>query len=153
MQPAPEIVLRDIHRLPAPPWWPPAPGWWIAFALVAAAGIVWTAWMRRRRQHRLAIESLFDVAMREAGDGPARVAAMSSLLRRAARRHRADADVLDGDDWLAVLDEGTESPLFQSNIGRLLLEGGYRRDIDPHDLDVLHIAARTRFLQWMGVAK
>lgn len=153
MQPAPDIVLRDIHRVPPPSWWPPAPGWWIVFALVVIAGTAMAWWMRRRRRHRQAIEALFDEAMGEAGDGPAQVAAMSSLLRRAARRHRDDADVLDDAAWLAALDEGAKTPLFQSNIGRLMLEGGYRRDIDPHDLDVLRTAARTRFLQWMGVAR
>lgn len=153
MQPAQELVLRDIHRVPAPPLWPPAPGWWLVFALLLAVGLVLAWWLRRRRRHRRAIETLFDEALREAGDGPAQVAAMSSLLRRAARRHHADADVLDGEDWLAVLDAGAKPPLFQSAAGRLLVEGLYRPHIDAGELERLRHAARTRFLQWMGVAR
>ena len=149
----PELLLRDIHRVPAPPWWPPAPGWWLllAAAMIVAA-VAWIGW-RRRRLRRIAIERLFDEAMADAADAPAQVAAMSALLRRAGRRHRADADTLDDDAWLAALDEGAKLPRFQSGIGRLLIEGVYRRDIDAAELDVLRGLARARFLEWMGAAR
>lgn len=151
MQPEPDIVLRDIHRVPAPPMWPPAPGWWLLLGAIIVMAMVAWGWLRWRRRRREAIARMFDEAMRDAGDAQARVAAMSSLLRRAARRHREDADVLDGDAWLHALDDGTKVPLFQSGIGRLMLEGAYRRDIDPLDVDALEAAARARFLDWMGV--
>lgn len=151
MQSAPEIVLRDIHQLPAPSLWPPAPGWWGVLAVVLVVSLGVHLWLRRRRLRRIAIEKIFDDAMSEAFDAPAQVAAMSALLRRASRRHRADADVLDGDEWLKALDEGAKVPLFQSGIGRLMLDGGYRKDIDPGDVDVLRKMARTRFLEWMRV--
>ena len=153
MQPAPDILLRDIHQPAAPSLWPPAPGWWIVMTLVLLAGLAIAWWLRRRRLHRLAIERLFDDAMAEAGDGPAQVAAMSALLRRAARRHRDDADQLDGDAWLEALDENTDLSLFRSGIGRMLVEGAWQREVAPADIDTLRGIARTRFLQWMGVAK
>ncbi len=153
MQPTPDLILRDIHQPPAPPLWPLAPGWWWVLAILLAIGVATFVWLRRRRQRRIAIERLFDDAMDAAPDAPSQVAAMSALLRRAARRQRADADVLDGDDWLAALDAGAKLPLFQSGIGRLMLDGGYRKDLDPADVDVLRGIARTRFLEWMGVAR
>lgn len=152
MQPAPDILLRDIHQLPAPPLWPLAPGWWVLLALLLFMGLAIYAWMRRRRSKRIAVERIFDDAMAEAGDASAQVAAMSALLRRASRRHRSDADVLEGDAWLEALDEGAKQPLFRSGIGRLMLDGGYRKDIDAADVEVLRNLARVRFLEWMGVA-
>lgn len=151
MQPAPDLVLRDIHRVPAPSLWPPAPGWWLVLAVIVMLGLATWWWLRRRRLQRQAIARIFDDAMRDAGDPQARVAAISSLLRRAARRHRADADVLDGEAWLHALDDGAKVPLFRSSVGRLLLEDMWRSDIEPHDVDALEAAARVRFLQWMGV--
>lgn len=153
MQQQPEIILRDIHQLPSPPFWPLAPGWWLALAMVLLIGSAIAFWLRRRRQKRLAVEKIFDDAMAEAVDAPAQVAAMSALLRRASRRHRSDADVLDGNTWLEALDEGAKLPLFQSEAGRLMLDGGYRRDIDPADVEVLRRISRARFLEWMGVAR
>lgn len=153
MQQAPDIILRDIHRLPSPPLWPPAPGWWWVLAALVVIGVVVFVWMRRRRQRRIIVERLFDDAMSDAPNAPAQVAAMSALLRRAARRHIADADVVDGAGWLALLDEGMPHQSFQTNVGQLLLEGGFRREIDPGELAQLRVIARQRFLRWMGVAR
>lgn len=153
MQPTPEIILRDVHRLPSPSIWPPAPGWWLVIAAVLVVGAVVHYSLRRKRRHRLAVARLFDDAMADAPDAPAKVAAMSALLRRAARRHRHDADVLDGDAWLQALDEGARRPLFQSRVGRLMIDGGYRKTLDDEDVDALRGLARTRFLQWMGMSK
>ena len=30
----PALRLHDVHAGSAPAWWPPAPGWWVALALV-----------------------------------------------------------------------------------------------------------------------
>ncbi|GAB3381353.1 DUF4381 family protein [Lysobacter fragariae] len=146
---APPLVLRDIHELPAPPLWPPAPGWWLLAATLIAIFVV--AWyLRLRRLHRRrAIAAVFDDALGHAKDEPARIAAMSDLLRRAARRRDAGADKLHGDAWLRFLDAGNPAAGFSDGVGRLLLDGGFRSDADPRDVDALRTLARARFMQWM----
>lgn len=75
---------------------------------------------------------------------------MSELLRRAARRHERDADRLQGDAWLQFLDAGSKQPLFVvPEHGRLLLEGGFRREIDNEAVDALQPQMRARFLALM----
>lgn len=155
------LVLRDIHSLPAPPWWPPAPGWWLLAAVLLAL-VVAVAWLgQRRRRQRQAITELFDRSVDAAGSPAAQVAAMSELLRRAARRRDAAADRLQGEEWLAFLDAQAQaqsrsrrgaaaSDEFSRGHGRLLLDGGYRRDVAAADVQALRTMVRARFLQWMG---
>ncbi|TDK33873.1 DUF4381 family protein [Luteimonas terrae] len=146
---APDLVLRDIHQPSAPPWWPPAPGWWwlaAAILVVCLAIVVWRvlrAWERRRWQRT------FDAEVALAGSNTGRIAVMSSLLRRAARRHRADGDRLQGDDWLTFLDVGQRGAPFKSGVGAALRDGAFRRDTGALDLDALHALARGRFVDLM----
>ena len=116
----PALRLHDVHAGSAPAWWPPAPGWWVAFALVGIV-LVLLAWRRIRRRRRDAvILRLFDQAVAAAGSPSQQVAAMSELLRRAARRKHAGADTLDGEDWLRCLDEGLSQSVFSAGAGALL---------------------------------
>jgi hypothetical protein len=144
-----DLVLRDIHAAPATPWWPPAPGWWIAFALLLAAiAIVWAmAW--RRRARRRAIARVFDAALASAPTPAAQVAAMSELLRRAARLRDPHADRYEGEQWRAHLDAGSKQPLFDGEAGTLLLEGAFRREVDADAVAALRERARRRYLEWM----
>jgi hypothetical protein len=152
-----ELVLRDIHQPPAPGWWPPAPGWWLLAAALLAVMLVLGAWWWRRRRRRRAIEALFDDAIAAAASPAAEVAAMSELLRRAARRRHPQAETLHGEAWLALLDREpaargrgqAPAEAFSAGPGRLLLDGGYRRDTDPQAVAALRELARRRFLQWM----
>ena len=143
------LVLRDIHQPPAPPFWPPAPGWWLLAAVLLALLAIpaWRRWRRARR--RRAHAALFDRTLESAQSPAAQVAAMSELLRRAARRHAPHADTLVGEDWLRFLDAAQPSQVFATGAGRLLAEGGYRRDVDPDDVAALRPMARARFLAWM----
>ncbi|MEO6169928.1 MAG: DUF4381 domain-containing protein [Lysobacter sp.] len=157
------LLLRDIHQPPAPAWWPPAPGWWLlAFAILLVLALV-LGWRWKRASRRKRIGSMFDAALATA-DGPAaEVAAMSQLLRRAARRVDPEADRLQGEDWLAFLDRhngrsarsarsrsGDDS--FAGGSGRLLLDGPFRKDVEPDQVAALRSLARRRFQQWMGAA-
>ena len=213
------LVLRDIHQPPAPPLWPPAPGWWLLVAALLLVIAAWAWFATRRRKRRRLVAALFDEALRTAPTPAEQVAAMSELLRRAARRRDPAADRLDGEAWLEFLDRGgvplggtqreaaassasrrrraadlepgvskardeshgsaagssgrsalrlsrlrghAESPraaaptagraigAFSQGPGRLLLEGAYRREVDPQQVAALKPLARARFLEWMA---
>lgn len=144
-----ELVLRDIHQVAAPSWWPPAPGWWaVAFALLALV-VVYAFWRHRRRNRRQRIVAIFDEAIAGAHDAPAQVAVMSELLRRAARLRDPAADRLEGDAWLSFLDADDPRRPFSEGAARLLLDGGFRRDLDRRQVEALRAVARERFLAWM----
>lgn len=148
------LVLRDIHQPPAPGWWPPAPGWWLLAALLLGLAVfaVWIA--RRRSRRKRAVATLFDDTVANAGSVPARVAAISELLRRASRRGDPAADRLQEDAWLRFLDGAeTASAPFSAGAGRLLLDGGFRRDVDEVQLAALLPLARRRYLQLMAVRR
>lgn len=149
------LVLRDIHPPMAPPWWPPAPGWWVVFAVIGIAIAIATWWFGRRRKHRRAIVVLFDKSIATAQTPAAQVAAMSELLRRAARRRLPHADTLQGDEWLRFLDgdarNGDAAPArFSQGAGRLLLEGGFQREVEGAHVAALTPLARTRYLELMA---
>ena len=146
------LQLLDVHQGTPPPWWPLAPGWWVLVALACTLLVLW-GWRRlRRRRRRAHALRLFDDAVAAAPTPQAQVATMSELLRRAARRVRPGADVLDGEAWLALLDEGLPQPAFRAGPGRLLLDGGYRREIAGEQVEALRKVARARFESWMTAA-
>ena len=148
---AQELVLRDVHVPPAPSWWPPASGWWLAAGAIALVfAILW--WVgRQRRRRKLAWQKLFDEACGDAAPA-AQVAAISELLRRAARRVDKRADHLHGEDWLRLLD-GRKQKAFSEGVGRLLLEGGYRREVPADEFAAARALARARFLELMAGRK
>jgi hypothetical protein len=151
-----ELPLHDIHQPPAPPWWPPAPGWWWLAAVMVALLLFAAWWWLRARRRRAAIVRLFDERVRAAATPVERIAAMSELLRRAARRRDPAADRLQGDAWLAFLDnaKATGAPRnFSEGAGRVLLEGGFRREMDAADADALLSLARGRYLELMAVRR
>ena len=153
------LMLRDIHQPPAPAWWPPAPGWWWLAAGLLAIALLLHAWRRHRARRIARIVTAFDGPVDAAPTPSAQLAAMSDLLRRAARGHRADAALLEGDAWMQALDTPrrkrqvmpTPSAGFADGPGRLLLDGPYRRDVDAADVAAVRVLARARFLDWMGV--
>jgi hypothetical protein len=150
LQSDPALVLRDIHQPPSPSWWPPAPGWWLVAAvlLLAMAAAAWFAW--RRRGRRRALERLFDDSVRAAATPVAQVAAISELLRRAARVRDPRADKLQGDDWLRFLDAGGKRAWLDGQDASLLLDGGFRPEVDGDAVAALLPRARARFLEWMA---
>ena len=144
------LVLRDIHQPPAPGWWPLAPGWWGVLALVVLAFLLVAAWIWRRQRRQRAVAALFDSTIASLDSPAAQVAAMSELLRRAARRRDPMADRLQGEAWLEFLDAGTGRNAFAGDAGRLLLDGGFRPDTDAAAVAALRPLARARYLDWMA---
>lgn len=147
----PELQLRDIHLPPEPSWWPPAPGWWVLAILL---GIL--AWqltrlgLRRWRAHRRrrALQAEFDAVLAVSGPS-AQLAAISELLRRAARNADPTAATLVGKAWLEFLDRSTDASAaaFSEGPGRLLLDGPYRADLDAASVGALIAPARRCFLK------
>jgi len=148
---APELVLRDVHVPAAPGLWPPAPGWWLVAAaiLLVASIAAFMHWRRRKKQQ--AWQRAFDQACADPSH-TAQIAGLSELLRRAARRVDPAADRLQGDAWLQFLD-GEEGRGFSEGPGRLLLDGGYRRELPEDSLDRVKALAHARFLQLMAARK
>jgi hypothetical protein len=148
---ADNLVLRDVHVPPVPGLWPPAPGWWVVIALVIAV-LAWLCVLGLRRRRRyVAWTSTFDQETSRATPAE-QVAAMSSLLRRAARRLDPQADRLTGEAWLKWLD-GRKGTQFSQGPGRVLLEGAFMPSVEPQAVASLLPVARTRFLQLMGGRK
>ncbi len=146
---ADSLPLRDVHLPPAPAWWPPAPGWWLlatAVLLLLAAVLAWR-WHRRRRLRQW--RAMFAAADNAADPPATRLAAISVLLRRAGRRLDPAADTLQGEAWLRFLD-GRKGTAFSQGAGHLLLDGGFRRDIDEADYRAARDLAQARFLQLMA---
>lgn len=147
---AQDLALNAIHVPPSPSWWPPAPGWW----LLAVIGVLLVAFACRRvvgrrwRRRRWAL--LFDATIASADTPVAQVAAISELLRRAAREVEPSAGALAGDDWLRFLDRGLPEPVFAAGPGALLRDGGYRRALSVDEVDALRAVSRERFLDWMA---
>jgi hypothetical protein len=127
--------LHDIHLPMRISWWPPAPGWWLLFAIILLLAVVLYAVYRfRNRNHwrRFALQELSRLrerGMSRQSDLRAVVSELSILLRRVAvsRFPREEAAALNGEKWLAFLDNSIgESALFPSDAGRLLITIPYR---------------------------
>ncbi len=144
----PVPALRDIHLPSSPGWWPPAPGWWVLAALLAVA-LWWLARRALRTRHRRDRIRCglgdYDRALNDAGAAPAKIAAASQLLRRAAMTRDAASALLEGDAWLRFLDGDDPAQPFTSGPGRLLRDGGFRRDI-ADDIAPALALARARFV-------
>lgn len=149
LQPSPSLPLKDVHPGVAPAWWPPAPGWWLVAAAVLVVGVAIGLWLHLRRKRTRALLAYFDASVARAETPVATIAAISDLLRRAARRVLPDADRLQGDAWLRFLDAGLKRPQFLHGPGALLRDGAFRPDADPAAVEALRIVARQRYLDWM----
>ena len=147
-------VLRDIHLPAEPGWWPPAPGWWLlaAIALVLLF-LAWRAWARRRRlaHTRAGLVHDFNALLQQHPESAAsRVAEISMFLRRAGKRYAPAAHTLRDDAWLAFLDGDDPDRPFSTGPGRVLIDGPYRPDVAPADVDALAQLARARLPQFVG---
>jgi len=148
MNPETGPQLRDIHLPAEPGWWPPAPGWWIlALLLLVALVLLWRMWARRRRlvhtraQLRHELDALLQ---RHPESAAARIAEISMLLRRAGKRYAPAAHTLRDDAWLRFLDGDDPARPFSTGAGRILVDGPYRADVAPADVDALADLVRTR---------
>ena len=142
------LPLRDVHLPAAPGWWPPAPGWWLLLAAMLLVLLVVVAVRVRRQRRRTRWESLFDASLAAAAGPAARIGMASELLRRAARHRDPQAALLQGEAWLRFLDGG-QGHDFSEGDGRVLLDGGFRREVDDAPAARACALARSRFIGLM----
>nr|WP_244664038.1 DUF4381 domain-containing protein [Xanthomonas phaseoli] len=146
------LPLRDVHLPPSPSWWPLAPSWWLVIAmvvLVVGSAFFWW-WRRRQRQRQRRWLAAFDAELARATMPAQRLAAVSVLLRRAARRVDPQADRLQGEAWLQFLDgRKRKDQVFSQGPGRAVLEGGFQRAPAVSDLPAVEALARQRFVALM----
>jgi hypothetical protein len=147
------LQLRDIHLPGAPPFWPPAPGWWLLAAIVIAL-LIWVSMVavRRYRIHRrrqAVLAALASMEERFASErSPERLAGISLLLRRLALTcyPREQVAALSGNAWLRFLDESGGNGRFANGPGRVLANGPYQRSL-PAELDTAGLTALVR--EWV----
>ena len=116
-------LLEPVPEPPPVPLWPQTAGWiWLGLAL--AAVLFWLArrWHLRRRANAYRRAAL--TALAEAGDDPARLAA---ILRRTALAAypRAEVAGLQGEAWLAFLDRTYDGIGFREGPGRAVAVAPY----------------------------
>ena len=127
--------LNDIVVPPPAPWWPPAPGWYIAGAILALL-LLWRIYIfwqasRRNRYRRAALKELS--LIRTQGDAAA-LRRLPLLLKRTALSAwpREEVASLSGQAWHEFLDRTAQTKLFTGGAGQILNQLAYTgRDTAP----------------------
>lgn len=170
LAPSPPIaMLRDIHDIPAIPWWPPAPGWWL-MAIVGTLLVIGVWRARARISLRIPIPGItlgswrWEAAAalrdlrrraRTGQDAKQILGELSELLRRIAmaRLGRPACAGLVGAAWLDWLAAQDPNGFHWHERGRILIDAPYapagalRSGVGPKDLLCLIDAA----LAWVEV--
>ena len=120
--------LNDIVLPPAVAWWPPAPGWYVLFALVLVALLVagFLQW-RRWRDNRYRREALLELSAIRTNASAEQLHAVPELLKRAALSvwPRTEVAALTGADWHRFLDRTAGLDQFCSGVGETLDQLAY----------------------------
>jgi hypothetical protein len=141
------LQLEDIHLPASPTLWPPAPGWWIAFALLLAvigfSGVRAYRYrkIRRQRQHILNALKVLQQDLAQQAD-PEAFVSINQLLRRLALMFypREQVASLTGRDWLEFLDRSGNTHDFTQGMGRLLGDAPYQNQL-PENIDIAGFSA------------
>ena len=143
------LDLRDIHAAAAPPFWPPAPGWWLLAVLLIALLFIGSLWLLRRykvyRLNRQVMHELDALTNCVSKDNiVVFLSKLSILLRRVALRHYAREQVasLTGSAWLRFLDATGGTGDFEHGVGQVLEVGPYC--LHPQELPAEELLALAR---------
>ena len=136
--------LRDIALPSATPFWPPAPGWWILFALAIVGIALFLRFMRQRwlavEYQREANKLLTDLYSRwqENCDDRSFAIEAHQLVRRIAIHHSGRSPIarLTGPKMIDCANEISRSALSPTT-GSLLTELSYQREIH-FDVEQVH---------------
>lgn len=115
--------LNDIV-LPGPvPWWPPAPGWYVLFAVLAVALVYLLGrWWNVRSQNRYRRQALAELAEIHRSQTTDALQQLPVLVKRAALAAwpRERVASLNGLAWHRFLDESADGGQFVSGAGATL---------------------------------
>ena len=141
-----EALLSQLRGIQAPEVsGVPAPGWWLLamIALLIVVALVFAARQYKRRAWRREARAELERIRSQVGrvKSSESLSGVSRLVRRVALvvRPREDVASLQGDAWLAALDDIGGNSLFSNGFGQLLDQGPYQPDpqIDEQDLEAL----------------
>lgn len=132
MQPELLKQLKDVHLPPPISWWPPAPGWYIVFALfiLLVCGVYF--WLRKKRlrrqrkqrilQHMQQLQSTSDVA------------AAMVLVKQVAISQYPEQPIaeLQGKAWIQFLTKDMDIP---TQLQQQMLVAAYQKQ--PENCDAL----------------
>lgn len=129
--PASLANLNDIVMLPAPSWWPPAPGWYMLAALLFIA-LVWSGYRhwavyRCNRYRRAALAELAGIEMEPGHYG---FDSLPVLLKRTALHaySREQIASLSGNEWREFLNLHCDAQPFSEETWARLDSMAYRSD-------------------------
>lgn len=121
----PLAALKDIYLPAPPPWWPPAPGWWLLTGLFIV-GLVWVTLRIYQRWQafapiRSAKQMVNEVFNSDAADILV-VHRCNEILKRlfVLTMNQSHLAQESGEQWLQALDRMADSEEFSSGPGRAL---------------------------------
>lgn len=142
--------LKDIHLPPAISQWPIAPGWIILYllAIFALVYVCYYYYQRYRKKYTVKfalarLTKLQQLAVNNT-DNINIAAEISTLIRRTALHyfHREEIAGLAGNAWLDFLNRSGKTHKFTQEIGGLLTEVPYQKEVST-DLNPLFNITRT----------
>jgi hypothetical protein len=145
----PVLELRDIHAVPPPGLWPPAPGWWVLAILLTVLLVLGILWLRgryhARRFRNKALLELDDITNRNKDNYAGLIAETGIWLRRVALQRYPQEEVasLTGSEWLEFLDATGGGGEFCNGAGQVLETGPYRQRVQDVAVDSLLALARS----------
>ncbi len=141
--------LRDIH-LPAPiSSWPLASGWYVIAVLGGLAlmvlGVLLYRYLKKVRPRRAALKQLDKLQQNyQQKQTPAVVSELSILIRRCALsafpRHNVAG--LEGEAWLAFLNETGQTEVFTQGVGKLLMTAPYQKHTKENLEDLFELTQK-----------
>jgi Domain of unknown function (DUF4381) len=140
--------LRDIH-LPEPGLFlfPLAPGWWIAFLLIALALALFffqkSEWSKKLKMKHTALQKLKAIENRYSIDHNALMTfqSVSILIKKYAiyRYGAHEVSALTGEEWLKFLDKTGHTHAFTQGLGRAIAEDRFKKNSDVPVQDFLSV--------------
>lgn len=141
-----QIPLRDIHLPDDVSMWPLAYGWWILAGIIIVTLIASWLWYKKIQAKKFAAITLarkeLNIVKQKLAtneDPKSIINELSILLRRLtiSTFPRTETASLTGTAWLNFLDEAIDDKAFDTEEGKILIEGPYRPNVSRSEVEPL----------------